>query len=134
PIQISPIAVVTDAVDSEQVGADLIAHGSTLHLLFIDEQSRSLFHSRSSSEGVWSAPELLIEGIDAAWVRGSVHLNAAGNRVYGFVFDGGSQGGPGFTRYFSMPLECSASARKFPPRQCDSCVVKPSQLSHHDDL
>lgn len=96
--------VITDAVDSEQVGADLVRHGSTLHLLFIEAQSRSILHTRSTSEGVWSEPQPIVEGIEGAWVRGSVHTDAAGNPVYGFVYDGGSQGGSGFNRYFALPL------------------------------
>lgn len=103
-VQVSQIAAITDAVDSEQVGADLIFHEGTLHLLFIDEQSRSLFHSQSSHEGVWSEPEVVVDGVEGAWVRGSVHLDAAGNPVYGFIFDGGSRGGAGFNRYFALPL------------------------------
>jgi hypothetical protein len=104
PVQVAPLAVVTDAVDSEQVGADLILHGSVLHLLFIEEQSRSIFYSRSDEAGVWSQPQALIENIQGGWVRGSVHLDASGNRVYGFVYDAGSTGGSGFNRYFSLPL------------------------------
>lgn len=104
PVQVSQLPVVTDAVDSEQVGADLILHDSTLHLLFIEEQSRSIFHSYSSVAGQWSQPQVVINNINAAWVRGSVHLNESGNPVYGFVFDAGSNGGSGFNRYFALPL------------------------------
>lgn len=103
-VQIAPLAVVTNAIDSEQVGADLIVHGSTLHLLFIEMQSRSVFHVYSTAPGVWSQPQAIVEGIQGGWVRGSVHLNAAGQPVYGFVFDAGSTGGSGFNRYFALPL------------------------------
>ncbi|MDP2126784.1 MAG: exo-alpha-sialidase [Pseudohongiella sp.] len=104
PVQVAPLTVVTNAVDSEQAGADLILHESTLHLLFIEEQSGSIFHSRSDEAGIWSPPRALIENIQAGWVRGSVHLDAAGNQVYGFVYDAGSTGGSGFNRYFSILL------------------------------
>lgn len=105
PVRVSPLAVTTDAVDSEQVGADLVADGDTLHLLFIEARSGSLFHSRSDRAGVWSGPRPVVEGIEGAWVRGSVHRDASGNPVYGFVFDGGSKGGSGFNRYLALPLQ-----------------------------
>lgn len=104
PVQVAQIPVITSAVDSEQVGADLIVHDSTLHLLFIDAQSRSIFHARSSEQGNWSAPQVVVEGIQGAWVRGSVLRDAAGNPVYGFVLDAGSTGGSGFNRYVALPL------------------------------
>jgi len=104
PVQVAQIPVITSAVDSEQVGADLIVHDSSLHLLFIDAQSRSIFHTRSSEQGSWSAPQAVVEGIQGAWVRGSVHRDAAGSPVYGFVYDAGSTGGSGFNRYFAVPL------------------------------
>lgn len=104
PVQISPLQVVTNAVDAEQVAADLVVHNGNLHLLFIEEQSRSIYYTRSTEPGVWSEPEAVIENVDAAWVRGSVHLDASGEPVYGFVFDAGSTGGSGFNRYFSLPL------------------------------
>ena len=104
PEQVAQIPVITSAVDSEQVGADLIVHDSKLHLLFIDAQTRSIFYTRSSQKGNWSAPQVVVEGIQAAWVRGSVHRDGAGNPVYGFVLDAGSTGGSGFNRYVALPL------------------------------
>tara|TARA_R110002072_G_scaffold136124_3_gene278383 strand:- start:99935 stop:101671 length:1737 start_codon:yes stop_codon:yes gene_type:complete len=104
PVVVTQLPVVTDAVDSEQVGADLILHGASLHLLFIDVQSRSIFHISSSQPGVWSQPQPVIENIQGSWVRGSVHHDASGSPVYGFVFDAGSTGGSGFNRYFALPL------------------------------
>jgi len=105
PAQVSPLPVIINAVDSEQVGADLIRDGSTLHLLFIEAKTRSIFHASSDQAGIWSEPRAIIEGVDAAWVRGSLHVDAAGNPVYGFVYDGGSRGGSGFNRYFALPLQ-----------------------------
>lgn len=103
PVRVSALPVVTNAVDSEQAGADLVAHGSTLHLLFIEANSRSIYHVRSDQPGTWSAPRPVVEGIDASWVRGSIHDDASGNPVYGFVYDAGSRGGSGFNRYLAIP-------------------------------
>lgn len=105
PVQVAQMPVITNAVDSEQVGADLILHDSALHLLFIDAQSRSIFYTHASEAGNWSAPQAVVDGIQGAWVRGSVHRDAAGNPVYGFVYDAGSTGGSGFNRYFALRID-----------------------------
>jgi len=105
PVAVSDRKVVSGAVDSDQVGADLVEFEGSLHLLFIDDATRSLNYTRSSEHGAWSEPEVIIDGIDAAWVRGSVIRNARNSRVYGFVYDAGSRGGAGFNRFASLPLE-----------------------------
>lgn len=104
PTLISDMAVVTGVVDSEQVGADLIYHNGVLHLLFIEESTRAIYHAQSRDAGVWQQPELVIDNIQGGWVRGSVHQNQAGQPVYGFVYDAGSKGGSGFNRYMALPL------------------------------
>lgn len=104
PSQVSALPVITDAVDAEQVGADLVLHGSTLHLLFIEAGSRSIYHASSDEPGQWSKPEAVVEGIEGSWLRGSIHHDAEGNEVYGFVYDAGSKGGSGFNRYKVLPL------------------------------
>jgi hypothetical protein len=101
---ISPIPVVTDAVDSEQAGADLLRHGNELHLLFIDEATRSVYHTHAASRGGWTKPQKILDGIEASWLRGSVHEDGAGNLVYGFVYDAGSKGGTGANFYYGLPL------------------------------
>jgi hypothetical protein len=103
-VRVSDQAVVSGAVDSDQVGADVIQHGGTLHLIFIDETSRDIYHTRSSQPGEWSVPLPVVEGIDAGWLRGSVHRHGSQQPVYGFVYDAGSQGGSGFNRYLALPL------------------------------
>jgi len=67
--------VVTSAVDSDQVGADAVIHGETIHVLFIDEATRSLNHTFSAQAGEWTQPRVVIDGIDAAWVRGAILRN-----------------------------------------------------------
>lgn len=103
-VRISDHVVVTDAVDSEQAGADLVRYGNSLHLLFIADESRSIYHTHSERQGEWSAPVPVVENIDGSWVRGSIHSDANRNPVYGFVYDAGSRGGSGFNRYFAIPL------------------------------
>ncbi|MAO38733.1 MAG: hypothetical protein CMK70_00395 [Pseudohongiella sp.] len=103
-VRVTERAVVSGAVDSDQVGADVIQHEGTLHLILIDETSRDIYHTRSSQPGEWSAPVPIVEGIDAGWLRGSVHRQGSQQAVYGFVYDAGSQGGSGFNRYLALPL------------------------------
>ncbi|MFC7499228.1 hypothetical protein ACFQRC_08340 [Enterovirga sp. GCM10030262] len=103
PVMISGHRVMTDAVDSQQPAADLVNDGDTAHLLFADEGSRSLFSTRD--EAGWQPPVLLIDGIEGSWVRGNIIRKPDGSRVYGFVYDAGSQGGAGLNRYAEVPLD-----------------------------
>jgi hypothetical protein len=109
PVSVSTLAVVTDAVDSEQVGADLVLYDGVLHVLFIEQSSRAIYHTTrpvvSVESAPWSEPQLLVGDIDAGWVRGSVHVNQAGQPVYGFIYDAGSRGGSGFNTYMAIPLQ-----------------------------
>lgn len=104
-VRVSDRPVVQNAVDSDQVGADAIAHGNTVHVLFIDEDSRSIFHARRKNNGQWTAPEPVVEGINAQWVRGMPVARNDSGTVYGFVYDAGSYGGSGMNRYATIELE-----------------------------
>ena len=96
-VRVSDRQVVTDAVDSQQAGADAIVDGETIYLLFIDEETRSLFstHDRSG----WKTATLQIGDILGSWVRGNIITRKDGVKVYGFVYDAGSDGGAGMNRY-----------------------------------
>ena len=102
PVRISDRPVVTDAVDSQQAGADAIVDGQTIHLLFIDEETRSI--SRTHDRGGWQPATLQVGDILGSWVRGNRYANADGMKVYGFVYDAGSDGGAGMNRYGEMEL------------------------------
>jgi hypothetical protein len=91
--------VTQNAVDSDQVGADLIELDGGLHLLFLDQDTGSIYYTQSSEAGVWSEPEPVVEGIRGQWVRGQRVRRADGRSVYGFVYDAGSDGGSGMNRY-----------------------------------
>ncbi len=103
-VPVSDRAVVQNAVDADQTGADAIADGETLHLLFIDERSRQVFHTRRAPDGDWSSPVRQTEGVQAQWVRGA-RLSRDGTSVYGYVFDAGSDGGSGRNRYREIVLD-----------------------------
>lgn len=103
-VAVTDRAVVRNAVDSQQPGADVVLDGDTLHVLFIDESTRSIFHTHDGGDGTWRAPELRVDGIRGSWVRGNVYTRADGERVYGFIYDAGSQGGSGMNRFDEVLL------------------------------
>lgn len=94
--------VVTDAVDSQQAGADAILEGETVHVLFIDETSRSIFSTNDN--GGWQSARPQVENILGSWVRGNVYTRKDGVRVYGYIYDAGSDGGAGMNRYKELVL------------------------------
>jgi hypothetical protein len=97
-------AVTQNAVDSDQVGADLVEFGGRIHLLFLDQETGSIYHSESPGGGVWSGAEPVVEGIRGQWVRGQIVQKPDGRMVYGFVYDAGSDGGSGMNHYGEVDL------------------------------
>ena len=95
-------AVVRDAVDSQQPGADAVLHGETVHVLFIDAATRSLFSTHD--RGGWQPPVPQVADILGSWIRGSVYPRKDGVNVYGFVYDAGSLGGSGMNRFGEVLL------------------------------
>lgn len=104
PTQVTKRAVVQNAVDSEQTGADAIAYGDTIHVLFIEAQTGQLYHTSRQGQGDWSEPSQIISEHDVQWVRGALIKNADGRPCYGFVTDNGSDGGSGMNSYGEIPL------------------------------
>ncbi|HDZ08054.1 sialidase family protein [Pseudohongiella sp.] len=103
-VRVSDRTVVQNAVDSDQTGAHAIADGARVHLLFIDDKSRHLFHTFTDDAGNWQPATLLVDDINGQWVRGA-QLNSDGQgRVYGYVYDAGADGGSGKNRYGEIPL------------------------------
>jgi len=102
-VRVTDRPVVQDAVDSQQPGADVVLDGDTLHVLFIDESSRSLFST--DDRGGWQPSTLEVDDILGSWVRGSIYTHPDGVKVYGYVYDAGSDGGAGMNRYGEILLE-----------------------------
>ena len=104
PVQVSDRDVVQDAVDSDQTGADAIADSTTVHVLFIEQGSGSIFHTHSDPAGDWQPSTLQVDGVNAQWIRGTLLTRGDGTRVYGYVYDAGSDGGSGMNRFAEVPL------------------------------
>jgi hypothetical protein len=96
--------VVQNAVDSDQVGADAIGDGADVHVLFIEEATRDLYHTYSAAGGKWQPALPVVRGITGQWVRGARVRRSDGTMVYGFVYDAGSNGGSGMNRYGEVSL------------------------------
>ncbi|WP_316347692.1 hypothetical protein [Desulfuromonas acetoxidans] len=99
---VTDMKVVTDAVDSQQAGADAVLDGDTVHVLFIDAKSRSIL-STNDSDG-WQPSTIQVGNILGSWVRGTLYTRKDGVRVYGYVYDAGSDGGAGMNRFGELVL------------------------------
>lgn len=104
----TPAAKVTDrkvvrsAVDSQQPGADAVLDRKTVEVLFIDQDSRSIFSTHDANG--WQPGKLRVENIRGSWVRGSISTRKDGVKVYGFLYDAGSEGGSGMNRFGEIEL------------------------------
>jgi hypothetical protein len=105
PVQVSERRVVQNAVDSDQAGADAIAADGTVHVLFIEAGSGHIYHTQSGATGAWSPATLQVDSVNAQWIRGMPLMKGRDDaRVYGYVYDAGSNGGSGRNWYAEVPL------------------------------
>jgi len=105
PERVTDRSVVQGAVDSDQVGADAISVGSTVHVLFVEDGSGALYHTKSRAPGAWTAPSVQVDTADVQWVRGQpLRRGSDGPSVYGYVYDAGSNGGSGMNWYDEVSL------------------------------
>jgi hypothetical protein len=104
PVRVTTRAVVQNAVDSDQVGADAVADGTTVHVLFIEESTGTVYHTYTDGAGVWQPAVSIVEDVNAQWLRGRLLVRDGGAGVYGFVYDAGSDGGSGMNKFRTVPL------------------------------
>lgn len=104
PLRIADRPVVQNAVDADQAGFDAVGAGATVHLFFIDGESREVAHAARVGTGGWTAPRTVISGVEVQWIRGVLSTGAEGEPVYATVIDAGSDGGSGMNRYLELPL------------------------------
>jgi len=102
--QVTSRSVVTNAADSEQAGADALAFGDEMHVLYIEDDTGHLYHTTRDANTSWTEPKLILDDEDVLWVRGQLIKHSDGKQGYGFVYDGGSHGGSGFNRFLEIPL------------------------------
>lgn len=101
-VRVTDREVITDAVDSQQPAADAVLDGTTVHVLLIEPSSRSIFSTHD--DGGWQPSTLRVAGILGSWVRGNVYTRRDGVRVYGYIYDAGSNGGAGMNRFAEIVL------------------------------
>jgi hypothetical protein len=101
-VQVTDRDVVRNAVDSQQPGADAVVDGKTVHVLFIEQSSGSIFSTHDQSG--WQPSKLQVERIRGSWVRGNVYTRPDGVKVYGYIYDAGSDGGSGMNRFGELVL------------------------------
>jgi hypothetical protein len=101
-VRVTDQDVITDAVDSQQPGADAVLDGRTVHVLLIAQSSRSIFSTHD--RGGWQPPALRVDNILGSWIRGNVYTRKDGARVYGYIYDAGSDGGAGMNRFAEVVL------------------------------
>ncbi|WP_052378657.1 hypothetical protein [Polycyclovorans algicola] len=105
PLRVSERRAAQNTVDSDQTAADLIAHDGRLHLLFVDADSGLLYHAHGNGHAPWTPAVAVPGNLLAQWVRGNALTRQGTSPVYGFVYDAGSDGGGGFNRFATLPLE-----------------------------
>ncbi len=104
PSRVSDRPVVTNAVDSDQAGADIVASDSQLWIAFIAQDNRHLYLSVVDGAGHTPAARRLVPGISGSWVRGNVLLHQTDTPLYGMIYDAGSKGGSGYNRFLALPI------------------------------
>jgi hypothetical protein len=100
--QVTDRVVIQDAVDSQQPAADAAIDGATVRVLFVERSSRSIFSAHDQSG--WQPSTLRVDNIVGSWIRGNVYTRRDGRKVYGFVYDAGSEGGAGMNRFGEIVL------------------------------
>jgi hypothetical protein len=101
-VQVTDRVVMQDAVDSQQPVADAVADGETVHVLFVEESSRGIFSTHNNPR--WQPSKLRVGNILGSWIRGNVYTRRDGKKVYGYIYDAGSDGGAGMNRFGQFEL------------------------------
>lgn len=104
PSRVTARKVVTNAADSEQAGADAVAFGSSVQVLFIEDGTGRIYHTYREAGGNWQEATLEVDEVDALWVRGQVIKKSDSGAIYGYVYDAGSYGGSGMNRYGEIQI------------------------------
>ncbi len=104
PVKISDKPVITNAVDSDQTGADAVAWGDKVVLSYIDKEDRNIYFSVIENFAEIPSARLLIQDIEGSWIRGNILNHQDGSGIYGIIYDAGSKGGSGYNKYFYVEM------------------------------
>lgn len=105
PTRVSDRTVVTNAVDSDQAGADVVAWEDKIIISFISEEDRDIYLAIINIFDQTPDAKLIVHNIDGSWVRGNILYHQKNSPVYGIVYDAGSKGGSGYNKYISVDLK-----------------------------
>jgi hypothetical protein len=105
PVKVSDRPVVTNAVDSDQTGADAVAWQGKIIISFIAEEDRNIYLTTIGDFNQHTVSELIVPNIDGSWVRGNILSRQKNAPVYGLVYDAGSKGGSGYNKYISLDIK-----------------------------
>ncbi len=104
-ILVSDRPIVTNAVDSDQAGADVVAHGDEMYITFIAEDDRDIYLSVIKGFEQTASITKIIPDINGSWIRGNMLNSQQNSPCYGFIYDAGSKGGSGYNRFFSYQIK-----------------------------
>jgi hypothetical protein len=96
-VRVTDREVIRNAVDSQQPAADAVLDGDTVRVLFIEQASRSIYSTHD--RGGWRPSMLRVDKIRGSWIRGNIYTRPDGVKVYGYIYDAGSDGGAGMNRF-----------------------------------
>ncbi len=105
PLRVSDRPVITNAVDSEQAGADVVAWGDKIILSFISEEDRDIYLAIIEDFSHTPNARRIVRNIDGSWLRGNILYRQPNSPLYGIIYDAGSKGGSGFNKYIPLSLD-----------------------------
>jgi hypothetical protein len=105
PIRVSDRTVVTNAVDSDQAGADMVGWEDQIIISFISEEDRDIYYTIFRDFKQTSDARLIVPDINGSWLRGNILYRQNGSPVYGIIYDAGSKGGSGYNKFISIKLK-----------------------------
>ncbi len=104
PFRVSDRPVITNAVDSDQVGAEAVSFEGRIYIAFISQSTRELYLSVITDFEKRPTSTKAVSDIEGSWVRGLILKHQPDSPCYGIIYDAGSKGGSGFNRYICYPL------------------------------
>ncbi len=100
-------AVARDKGTSRQAIASLVNDGSTLYLVYTDASSLDIWTDRNVGGAGWEADFYRLKNVTAHWIRAGVFTHNktnGGRRALGWIWDMGSDGHVGDSRYDEVSL------------------------------